>query len=342
MAATEIKSKYLLKALASKPNIAEVIKYSPELRERIEGGISIEMGEMGEFNKPSHFFLGKTPTGLPWVHEKATIGILAMDTMTTLRLWNAAKMELMEKNPNLQGEELLRATARRTEEIVRRTNSVYEMKDRSAIGRSRSEIKRVLFRFSSQRNVIYNSLRRAILRYQITGNKTRLFKSLMLLTVVNSIMIAMIDRLRDAIYGREQEPWWKLLADIPVDVLKLQYGTNEVLSAIEGVVNYNKEFTANAPLFSALGSNGRDIILAFKDVISQTKYQEKNRKTGVQKNEPRWRHTAPKGIAAAINLVSQYYGVPIILKSIWNAPRMEPVRKGAGDQLDKVGIFDFN
>src|SRR5690606_16869479 len=72
---------------------------------------------------------------------------------------------LQEQNPDLTGEELLTKTARKTEEIIRHTNSAATMYDRSAIGRSKSEFTKALTMFTSQTNIMFNSVVRAIMEY---------------------------------------------------------------------------------------------------------------------------------------------------------------------------------
>jgi hypothetical protein len=315
MSLTEIEGKYLVKALKpNKASLAEIKKYSPELRNRLEGYTSIEIGEMGDAGKGSKFFLGKQPGVMANIREKSTDGITKMDAWITRRTWEAAKLEISDKQPQLQGDDYFQAVARRAEEIVRHTNSVYEVKDRSAIARDRNGLIRTFFRFSSQRNVMYNSLWRAVLRYQETGNKVQLAKTLMMIGVLNSILIQAIDDMRDWAYGRDVADIWQHLFNIPLDLASLTFGLGETVSTVERLVQRpNNRADITAPVIDTLEqllTGGATTGSAIIQAATQEEYETTRRKEDIYAGDLKWPRTLQRGLLDLVTSVFKLAGLP--------------------------------
>ncbi len=311
MAATEINSKYLTMALVKKPNFDEMNKYSPQLRRRLEGDVSPEMGELGEFNKPRGFFLdAKKP-----IAQRMTDGILAADKFIIGRIWEAVKLETKEKFPELNEEEFFTKVAERTEEIVRRTNSVFEAKDRTAIGRSKNEIFKTFLRFSSQRFVMLNGLRRSLLRYSIDGDKSKLLHALLTFVVVQSLLLQSINALRDWLYGREGGTLGSWVSNIALDTASLIGGAGEAINSLKYALKTNRGVELSAPSIDAIAdllTGIKDSIIAVNQFVTDDVYKANNKSAGVRKGDSKWGKTATRAVDGMVSVFSRIKGLPYV------------------------------
>jgi hypothetical protein len=302
LGATEIDLKYLVKAIKKKPDFNEIRKYSPQLRDRLDGNVSVEKGELGDIGAVKAFFTGKASGS-----QKLTDGIRLVDNWTIGRTWEAVKMYIKETQPSLQGDAFLQAVAKKTEEIVRHTQSVSQLKDRSALGRKKETGWRLFTRFTSQRNTIYNGIRRSILRYDISPktlkDKGKLMKNLFLFTVVSSMMVSAVDSLRDKLYGRKEEDKrpWALKAGIKIigDTLGYAYIVGDAFNSIVRKIEKGSIFSydMNNPLESFAQDAINAVVLTHQtidQVITEERY-----KSGPNKGKKKFKITAWKAIDKA-------------------------------------------
>jgi phospholipid N-methyltransferase len=307
--ANEISPKYLTKAVFSKKDLGEVIKWSPQLAERIEGDVTVELGELGKVGAVRHFFTGISP-----LSSKLTEGIVWADNQTVGRTWNAVKAEVSEKHPELKGDDYYREVARRTEEIYRKTQSAFQPKDRSELGRSKSVWIRMMTRFTSQRNICFNALIRARTQYNYSQktvkDKSAYMGKLFNIVVISSLAVGLVDRLRDLLYDREQDDPVESGVKMIADALSYFYGAGDAFSAIVDKTqrgtfagrDWSSPFmqTANN-LFDTVANANRTI----GQVLTQERY-----KSGPNSGDLKFKKTAAKAFDGALAFVSKIKGLP--------------------------------
>lgn len=324
----EIDGKYLAQAMTMKRDLEEIKKYSPQLRERINGDISVEMGELGKVGVVRKAFTGKTP----WT-SRMTEGITIMDNITVGITWNAVKLEVKDKHPELEGQEFYKTVAKRTEEIIRHTQSVYDAKDRSELGRSKSLAWRMGTRFTSQRNVTYNAITRVILDYNQSDKTAKdtatLLKKLFILTVVASLAEEMVNKLRDKAYGRDDdETIWETALKVGQNIIGYTYLLGDATDMIiRGVKSGTFMVDYNNPTIQF----GEDVIKGIVEVIN-TITQAVNKdvyKSGPNKGKLKWRYSAKRAAVKAITVASRLKGLPY-----------DNARKLAAAAWDKLTMTD--
>ena len=215
VASTEIDAKYLKKSVLTKVNLDEIRKNSPQLAQRIDGFIFRELGEIGNVGKVKSFFTHKSP-----LDSKILAGIKKFDIGTIGRIWNAVKLEIKDKYPDLTGEEYWTKVTERAEEVIRRTQPTWHPKDRSEIGRNKSVWIKLLTKYTSQRNKNRIILKRATLEYNRserakngghTGKaKKTLLKKYTTVLITSALLIEAINELRRRAYGNKSRSVWQI------------------------------------------------------------------------------------------------------------------------------------
>ena len=133
------------------------------------------------------------------------------DAFTWAMLWNACKKETKEKNPKLEGEELLKKTAERFDDLVLRTQVVDSVLAKSQWMRSSGFFHKSTSSFMSEPLTSYNALLRQYDKYSrdlaIHGAKYatknnikgigKAMSIFVLAQVVNAIATAPLDAMRD-------------------------------------------------------------------------------------------------------------------------------------------------
>jgi len=202
-AGTEISMKYLTKAAPTRiaTAIKEMNKYSPQNRYRREGKITREMSEIGEMGQVLQFFTGKT-----FMSRKVTEGIKFFDAQTVGRVWNATKMEIKDRYPDLKGDDFFKKVAERHEEIINRTQPTYLPHTRSEIGRSPNIFVRLFSPFHTQRNKNYNIMYKKLWKFANSEKKAsdygELFQMALLMMIASPMYLTSVDELRDKLYNR--------------------------------------------------------------------------------------------------------------------------------------------
>ncbi len=311
---TEIGSKYLLKSLKGKPEKIEVMsKYSTQLRDRFEGNVTRELGEIAGVGKARQFWTHKHTIG-----QNLLKGLRRFDYEAIGRIWKAAEAETGSLYPNLKGEAKMNHIALRTEEIVRSTQPTFHLKDRSAIGRSRNTFVRLATKYTSQRNKNYMMIFRAVDRYNNSNKsaeaKARFMKDIAIITLLMPLMLRGVDALRDLAYRRKKTEREK---GIKHEIFKLlEYNLGNVYfvgPAFTSVVSKAErgEF-AGYDVNNILMSTGEaginavaNTIRAVDQVISKEKYD-----FGDRKGELKWKFSAIRATDQALTFGLHFRGIP--------------------------------
>lgn len=148
-------------------------------------------------------------TAMDTVRDKSMVAAELMDKLTWGALWNACKLETMEKQ-GLSGEELMRATALRFREIVYKTQVVDSTMTRSQNMRSGSMAMKFATAFMSEPTLSYNLVMDAYLNFRDAqrsgtnlekGNArkrmVRSFAAYAVSALAGAIMESLADALRD-------------------------------------------------------------------------------------------------------------------------------------------------
>lgn len=327
MATTEMDVKYLLRAAVTRPDFAEIAKWSPQLRDRLKGKVTRELGELGQVGAVRQFFTGRSP-----LTHRVMDGIRFFDLQTIGRVWNATKFEVAERFPNLKGNEYMAKVKERAEEVIRKTQPTFNIKDRSEIGRDRSVFIRLLTKYTSQRNKNYIQLRRAWNKYE-TGrgtvkDKAKLIKRIATVVIANAIAIEGINEMRNLAYKRKTSPLTFALNTIGTAMGNM-YFVGDVFKSIaskyeRGMFGYD----LNNPLSSAV----QDVINAIAETsrgIDQIVTEERY-KSSKKKDELKWKTTMLRALDKALTGVGMFTGVPYrTLRSMirggyrWLKPRQD-------------------
>ena len=322
-AATEIDVKYLNNILPAK--ISEMSKYSPQLRERFKGNISRELGEVAQTGAVRNFWTHKSS-----LSQHIMAGIKANDYLAIGKIWTAVKRETKALHPKLEDDAKWEHIRKRAEKIIRRTQPTFDMKDRSAIGRSRKLFVRLLTKYSSQRNKNYMMTRRAVENYNTSGkgvkDKISLMKKLILLAVVMPAMIIGIDELRKKVYGwviPERKRRYYTLRYIE-SLLGNVYFVGNIFSSLASKIERGvySGFDISNVLVSSVekGVNG---LVEIYNTIDQLQSKERY-KSGDKKGELKWKTAIKKALDYNISFLTKFRGIPYdTLKKLATAPFRE-------------------
>ncbi|HBK68412.1 MAG TPA: hypothetical protein DDZ91_07205, partial [Firmicutes bacterium] len=223
-------------------------------------------------------------------------------------------LEVKEKHPELEAQEFYKTVAKRTEEIIRHTQSVYDAKDRSELGRSKSLAWRMATRFTSQRNVTYNAMSRVILDYNQSDKTSKdtatLLQKLFILTVVAALAEEMVNKLRDKFYGKDDdESIWETALKVGQNTIGYTYLLGDATDMIiRGVKSGSFMVDYNNPTIQL----GEDVIKGTVETIN-TIGQAINQdvyKSGPNKGQLKWKYSAKRAAVKAITVASRLKGLP--------------------------------
>ena len=324
MAATEIDIKYLIKAIKTTVPAEEIKKMSPQLRDRFEGNVNRELGELGNVGAIRKFFTGKTV-----LSNKLMDGIRKFDYGTIGRVWNAVKFEVKDLHPELKGDDYMKAVTKRAEEVIRLTQLTFNIKDRSAIARSKNIFVRIMTKYTSQRNKNYNAIRRSLLKYDTSGHgnkdKAKVAKDLFIILIASSFLIDMIDELRNRLYGRKKQGLFSHAVNVVSNSMSYVYFIGGLFQSIISKIKYGSYggyggFMANNPVESFLDNAMKgiaDTYNAIDQAITKERY-----KSGEKKGEYKWKTSIMRAINEVISTTSKIKGIPYdtvrkILAGVW-------------------------
>lgn len=309
---TQMDLKFVRAAITSdtKQARAEMFEHSAQLRDRLEGNVSRELGEIGQSGEVRKTFTGKVAFG-----SRLMAGIRAFDLGAVTRIWNAVKLEVAEKFPGLTEQQSLSVVARRTEQIVNQSQPTFLPKDRSKIGRSASMLTRIFTRFTTQRNKIFNMIIREFERYNVSTKdgeaKGRFMKNIFIMTVVSSLFIEIINEIRRLIFGRKPSTILRFIVGIFASSLSFIYFVGDIFSSLVSKIErgtYAGWDVNSIPIqFLNRGVDAvADTVRAIEQVSTDERY-----KAGPKKGKEKWKGTAIQAGENAIEVVGLMKGIPV-------------------------------
>jgi len=314
LAGTEMPWKILRKHPPKKPTaeeITEMRKWHPQLRDRLDGNVTRELGEVAQVGRVRKFFTG----------EESSLRLQSIrdnDTMVITAIWNAVKEEISTTRPNLKGDAFFEATAERAWEVIRRTQPTFHIKDRSTIGMSRSLLWRLMTKYSSQRNKNWRIIRRAFEKYNWSAKTARdkadLMGKLFTVTVVNSLCIMLINMIRGMLFKKKDDEFKKkifkqAIIDFFITPLSNIYFLGDFATALISQIDKGTfaGFQIENPLSSTINeivntlANGNRAII---QAITGEKY-----KSGEKKGEEKWRTSLAGFARGAFDITGRIIGV---------------------------------
>ena len=187
-AAAEIDVKYLVQGLTDKlPTKALMEKWSPEIWKRNKGFVTRETGELA----------------LEGVSSAFVKPIQMFDGMAIKKIWNGVEREISSTTKLLKGSDsFYEAVARRTEDIIHKTQPNYDALYRSRAGSQKGVVPRVITLFTTQRNKNYGLLYDAVATAKATGDFSKLKRTIPSL-IASTLIIAGAKTGQNIIRGRE-------------------------------------------------------------------------------------------------------------------------------------------
>lgn len=314
-AATEIDWKFLKPAFKPKLNQterAEMARWSPQLRDRLDGNVTRELGELAEVGRPMKFFTGKVVNS-----QKIMDGIREFDAITIGSIWRAVKLEVAEKQPDLKGDAFFEKVASRAWEITRLTQPTFNVKDRSTIGMSDNQLIRFLTKYTSQRNKNWMMYRRGFEQYN-RSHKTPRDKAklgLVMFTVgfLSPIYIQLIDMIRNLVLGQlRKEPlqyqiFTGWLKNNIGSIYFLGPGFSSFLSKIER--STFSGFDVNEPVtdtFNDFIDMNVEAFNSIKFALTRERY-----KSSRGRGERKWKNSLRRFTADSMDFAGRIFGKPI-------------------------------
>jgi len=291
LAFTEMDIKYVGNL---KPASKELMsKYSPQLRERFKGNVTRDMGELNQRSNARLFFGGKPDLS----NTLFMGGISRFDYEAVGRIWSAAEKEISDTTSLTKGsDEFYNKVARRAEEVTRKTQPTFEMKDRSEIARSKQFFVKFATKFSSARNKIYMTYRRVVEKYNRSNktvtDKATLLKNMTLISVVSAGLITALDKARDMLRGNKRKK---------KDVGNLYQ-------------SFAKGYDIQDPITQSV-NNGVDALkLSYKAIdqlVTGEEYKVSNRRWGTKKGEKKFKNSAIRAAKKDLEILGLFKGLPL-------------------------------
>jgi len=312
-ALTEMDGKYLKSIkLPSEKNINEINKYAPQIRDRIRGNVTREVGEVMNVGYTKHLFTSKTS-----LSQNIMRGILEADKAAIVGIWRAAKMEISDKYPDLKGDEYWAKVYDRAMVVIRRTQPTFHIKDRSTIGAKKEMFWRLLTKYSSQRNKNFMMVRRSFEKYnrshKTPKDKADLASKLLIVAVISPALIYAIDKLRDVAYDRERKMGF--LTDAVMRVIGNNIGNiyllgpayTSLISKIEHgtFAGYDMDNPVQQTIDQTIDALA-EAVNAVKYAISQERYR-----SGRNAGEMKWKKSLGNSAGNTIDVIGKFRGIPI-------------------------------
>lgn len=312
---------------SSKKLIAEISELSPQMSARIDGfQFDRDVGDAFQENELLHYLTGDIS-----LIDKAGLGMRFFDTNAIVDDYRAVKAEVTDKNPGIdinseEGKALLKD---RFEWVVRHTQPMWHVKDRSLLGASRNPLTRVLTMFMSQREQMVRMVNNGISDFanseKTLQDATRLGKALGAVTM-NMIAFTIYNFAWALLIQRRKKDVEDLGRDFFKDILSLPFFGKYPAKGFEMTFNFltdkpvfNKEFDAGA-VESILAGILLDAIPNFaragQHFVTGEKYQR-----GPNRGELKWPTELLVATDALIDAFAAlkglpYYGAKDIVKSV--------------------------
>ena len=338
LASTEMDAKFLITSFRltmSETELNEMKKWSPHFRDRLEGNISREAGEVASIGRTRRFFTGKEV-----ISNKLMQPLRKFDQAAIGSIWRATKKEVAEKHPSLKGDEFFQKVSERSWEIARRTQPTFAIKDRSTVGMSKNLWLRLFTKYSSQRNKNWMIMRRAFEQYnrseKTIKDKALLTKRIALIRIIAPAMIAGLNAV--AATGRDSEDdgrnffitffleWLKTTLG---DIYILSTGLNVLISRFPArIVKFRKAAGIRETKFDKALRAEKDIDFGFGDPLSSNFelilrtivetvdlvgdiVTQDNYKSGRNRGERKWKADLPRWFKDVLDVGSKTTGMPI-------------------------------
>lgn len=207
------------KSLKDFPEVSETIqksmKYSPLIRQRIDGSVQRQTGERvgqdtnyltGEDIATSFNVLGKRVKVNPLLRSSRVMDwIKIVDTATIAGIWKASESEVRSVNPKLKGDAFYEQVARRAEDIVMKTQPTFNSVWRTGIRREKGLFWKGLNMFTSQVTKNYNTSMDSLFDYYVNGrsekNKSKVARTLTAGFLAQPLYLGAISTLQGMMYG---------------------------------------------------------------------------------------------------------------------------------------------
>jgi len=317
VASTEMDAGLLVKAfrpVVSKAEVEEMKKHSTWLRDRLDGNVSREMGEVSRVGRVMKFFTKKEV-----ISQRVMEGIKRFDRIAVASIWRAAKLEVKQKFPNLSpnSNAFFEKVDARSWEVIRRTQPTFNIVDRSSIGASRNLALRLGTKYSSQRNKNWIVTRRAITRYnrshKTPKDKAKLATAFTVLAILSPLMLMGVDELRDILYGRERKT--SFFKRMTLDWFKLEFGNIYFLGTFVNSLTSKIErgtyagFDINNPVTSTFNDLAT-ILAEGVRAVEQAATGERYR-SGRKRGEKKWKESVKRFATRAMDVGGRVKGINI-------------------------------
>ncbi len=308
-----------MRPIASQKLVDRMIKWSPPIRERFQGNITLETGDIAGMGATRRLILGKS-----LLSQKAMVGIHKFDKMAIASIWRAVEAETRDLHPNLKGDSFNEHVADRAWKVIRRTQPTFDMKDRSYVGRTSNTYLKLATKYTSQRNKNWMIIRRIAERWNRSEKTLNDFRKLMtglvLVNAVSSSMIAAVNAVRGLGVDHpedkrksESDRAWNFFKRFAVDVVKTGLGNmffigNVGALAIDKILG-TRGFGLTDPLTRTIEDLGR-AIGDFGKIIRLTVMPDNYKKGRWQAEKDRDK-LIKDVIWDSIDLASKIKGVPL-------------------------------
>ena len=210
-------------------------KWSPLIKYRLKGHVTRETGEA---------LLSKH---MKWTSRPITF----FDSLAIAKIWNVVEAEIKRTNPDVKfkSDEFYEKVARRTEEVIYRTQPNYTLMQRSDMLRRTGVVSRTITFFSTQRNQNYNIMYRSLMTMK--KNPIKSAKAIVAVAI-GSMIVALINSGRNKIRDDEDKLW--------LNFTETMLGNFFLVGDVFGMIS--KGYGVDNPAFDALNTLGRDILSA--------------------------------------------------------------------------------
>ena len=203
-------------------------KYSTAYRERLKSGYARDVADVLKRGFERRFTGDKKD-----LQQKVMAGIQFFDKQAVSMGMEGAviqKLKELEGNKDMSGEEKLIEAYRYADEVVEKTQPMFQPQFRSGISRGESVLERLGTMFSTQLNQNLNLLRRTYREGRRSGDYGKFNKALFLVSFVNASGIMLINAMRNAFFGRDDEDFSTIdfIVDLLVTNAGMLYGIREL------------------------------------------------------------------------------------------------------------------
>ena len=354
LAGTEIKAKFLGKALQGKPmSAAEVEKISSQQRERFTGKYDREIGEALYMAEARNIFLDRT-TRFKDLYMASTGKV---DQITIRYVYKAAKLQLEAQG--VKPENMDNALREFGDLVVSRTQPMFDVKDRSELLRSREFLARISSRFTSATSKIFETFRRANGRYFASEKTGKDFANLLsaysIVFLVSGVGKTLMDEMfrflmriwrgypkaREKAKGKESASFVRkmiitTLGNIPIFGKLISLASIATSHFTKPTSSYQRGRFKIDPILAYI----EDIVFTIGDIIALSGELDKNTrfKSGVNKYKKKAPILMARATKSLLTTLVEGRGVPV--KTI-EKNFVDPALRRLGDGSDTGEIVDL-